>query len=71
MLVLSRKCNQEIVIGDDIKITVVRVQGNKVRLGVEAPQDVAIIRGELNVGEQPLGTTFEVEINEPPLVAHH
>lgn len=70
MLVLSRKCNQEIVIGDDIKITVVRVQGNKVRLGVEAPQDVAIIRGELNVDEQPLGNTFEVEINEP-MVAHH
>ena len=39
MLVLSRKQHQDIVIGDDIKITVLKVKGNTVRLGIEAPRD--------------------------------
>lgn len=47
MLVLSRKQQQEIVIGDDIKVTVLKVKGNTVRLGIEAPRDVRVIRGEL------------------------
>ena len=51
MLVLSRKHNEEIVIGDEIKITVVRVKGNSVRLGIEAPNDVPIVRGELTFRE--------------------
>lgn len=47
MLVLSRKQQESIVIGDNIKITVVAVQGDKVKLGVEAPKDVLIFRSEL------------------------
>lgn len=47
MLVLSRKQQQEVVIGDNIKITVVKIKGNTVRLGIEAPRDVKVIRGEL------------------------
>jgi len=47
MLVLSRKTNEKIYIGDDIVITLVAVQGNKVRIGIEAPGDVAILRAEL------------------------
>lgn len=47
MLVLSRKLNQEIQIGDNIKITVLKIKGNTVRLGIEAPRDVHIVRGEL------------------------
>ena len=47
MLVLSRKQQQDIVIGDDIKITVLKVKGNTVRLGIEAPKDVRVVRGEL------------------------
>ncbi len=47
MLVLSRKQNQEIIIGDNIKITVLKMKGNTVRLGIEAPRDVNVIRGEL------------------------
>ncbi len=47
MLVLSRKQQQEIVIGDNVKITVLKVKGNTVRLGIEAPRDVKVIRGEL------------------------
>ncbi|MCA8993492.1 MAG: carbon storage regulator CsrA [Planctomycetaceae bacterium] len=47
MLVLSRKKNESIVIDDRIRITVVEVRGDKVRLGVEAPRDVAIHREEV------------------------
>lgn len=47
MLVLSRKVNEEIIIGDNITITVVRVAGNRIRLGISAPDKVAIRRGEI------------------------
>ena len=47
MLVLSRKVDQEIVIDGNIKIRVLKIKGNTIRLGVEAPQDVHIARGEL------------------------
>lgn len=47
MLVLSRKLNEKINIGDDIVITIVRIDGDKVRLGFEAPRDVVIMRQEL------------------------
>ncbi len=48
MLVLSRKEDQTIFIGDNIKLTVVKMQGNSVRIGIEAPHDVRILRGELD-----------------------
>src|SRR4030042_357446 len=47
MLVLSRKVGEKILIGDDIAVTVVRVAQGMVRLGVEAPQDLTIIREEI------------------------
>lgn len=47
MLVLSRKPNESIKIGDNITITVVDVQGGKIKLGIEAPRDVPVIRSEL------------------------
>ena len=47
MLVLSRKVDQEIVIDGNIKIRVLNVKGNTIRLGIEAPQEVHIVRGEL------------------------
>lgn len=47
MLVLSRKPGEKIVIGDSIVITVVKTEGGHVRLGIEAPDDVAILRQEL------------------------
>jgi carbon storage regulator len=46
MLVLSRKIGQEIVIGNDIRITVVAVQGEKVRIGVNAPKEIVVDRQE-------------------------
>jgi carbon storage regulator CsrA len=47
MLVLSRKPLQSIVIGPDIRITIVKVERNQVRIGIEAPRDVTILRDEL------------------------
>jgi carbon storage regulator len=48
MLVLSRKPGEKIHIGSGITITVTEVRGNKVRLGIEAPRDIPIVRAELN-----------------------
>lgn len=47
MLVLSRKVGQKLVIDDKITIVVHRVSGNRVRLAIEAPNDVCVLRGEL------------------------
>ena len=47
MLVLSRKQNQEIIVGDDVRLTVLQVKGNTVRLGIEAPREVSVRRAEL------------------------
>jgi carbon storage regulator len=47
MLVLSRRESERIKLGDSIVVTVVRVTGDRVRLGIEAPADVLVLRGEL------------------------
>ena len=47
MLVLSRQKDESIVIGDDIKITIVDVRGDKVRLGIDAPREVSVHRIEV------------------------
>ncbi len=47
MLVLTRKLNQSIKIGDEVEITVIEVRGDQVRLGVTAPRDVAVHRKEV------------------------
>lgn len=47
MLVLTRGIDEGILIGDEIRITVVRVSGGVVRIGIEAPPDATIMRGEL------------------------
>jgi carbon storage regulator len=48
MLVLSRKKEEAIVIGDNIRVTVLEVRGNRVRLGIQAPNDVAVHRLEIH-----------------------
>jgi carbon storage regulator len=53
MLVLSRKQSQRIKLGDSIVITVVRVAGDKVRLGIDAPRDMLVLRDELEPHELP------------------
>ena len=47
MLVLSRGEGQVITIGDNIRVTIVEVRGDKVRVGIDAPRDVQVIRAEL------------------------
>ncbi len=47
MLVLSRKVEQTIMIGDDIEVTVLNIDGNQVRLGFKCPREIPILREEL------------------------
>ena len=47
MLVLTRKAGESIVIGSDIRVTVLEMQGRQIRLGIEAPSDVSVHRGEV------------------------
>ena len=47
MLVLSRRLGETLIIGDDIKITVLGISGNQVRLGIAAPKDVSVHREEV------------------------
>jgi len=49
MLVLARKINESLMIGNDIKITIVRIQGNIVRLGITAPNDLPVHREEIYI----------------------
>jgi carbon storage regulator len=54
MLVLSRKESQRIKVGDSIVVTVVRLSGDKVRLGIEAPRDMVVLREELDLASSPV-----------------
>jgi carbon storage regulator len=47
MLVLTRKSNQSIMIGDDIEISVLAIMGEKVRIGIQAPRDIPVFRKEV------------------------
>ena len=47
MLVLTRKSNQSIMIGDDIEVSVLSVMGEKVRIGIQAPQRIPVFRKEI------------------------
>jgi carbon storage regulator len=66
MLVLSRKQSQRIRVGDSVIVTVVRVSGDKVRIGIEAPSNIRVLRDELEFDDQielpmtprPIGKAF-------------
>ena len=47
MLVLTRKGNQSIMIGDDVEISVLAIMGEKVRIGIQAPRDIPVFRKEV------------------------
>jgi len=53
MLVLTRRVNERIVIGDDVTVTVLEVRGDQVRLGIEAPRDVKVLREEVLQRDEP------------------
>lgn len=63
MLVLSRKPEQSIQIGEKIRITVVSVEGSRVRIGIDAPREMAIFRSELL--EDRESRVFSTEEDEP------
>src|SRR3954468_5601598 len=50
MLVLARKLMEKLYIGDEICVTVVRLEGGQVRLGIDAPREIAVVRAELTPG---------------------
>ena len=52
MLVLTRKKEEKLVIGENITLTIVKIKGNSVQIGIEAPRDVRVLRSELAF-EQP------------------
>jgi carbon storage regulator len=59
VLVLTRKANQSIMIGDDIEISVLAIMGEKVRIGIEAPRSVPVYRKEVYVEIQRDGDAEE------------
>ncbi len=67
MLVLSRKVGEKLYIGEDIVLTVTMVKGNRVKLGIEAPEHVRVVRGELKPlvqeFEAPAGSDTEFELS--------
>ena len=68
MLVLSRKVGEKLVIDGNITVEVVRIQGNRITLGLVAPADVKILRGELNQKQSKAETT-ELVVEDGLLVA--
>ena len=64
MLVLTRKLQQQIKIGDQITVTILRVKGHTVRVGIEAPRDVRVVRGELPPKADESPTAQETTIIE-------
>jgi len=66
MLVISRKENQRIKIGDNIEIVVVSIDKNQVKIGIEAPKDVQILRSELieEIKEENIKANREIDIQQ-------
>lgn len=66
MLVLSRKPGEKILIGDNVTVTIVRIGPNTVRLGIDAPRDMNIVREELCQSSR----VIEVTIDDAAAAAH-
>jgi carbon storage regulator len=70
MLVLSRKESQRIRLGDSIVITIVKISGDKVRVGIEAPANVLVLRDELEVHEASAMVKELTQAAEPVALRH-
>ncbi len=62
MLVLSRKLGQRFQVGQDVRITVVKIDRNSVRIGIEAPDDVTVYREEIVPQQMMSGHPVNAEI---------
>jgi carbon storage regulator len=70
MLVLTRKSNQSIMIGDDVEISVLSVMGEKVRSGIQSPQEIPVFRKEiyLEIHRDELGVEDGAKLDESATV---
>ena len=70
MLVLTRKLQEQIKIGDDIVITILQIRGQAIRVGIQAPREVRVLRAELPehapASPKPEATTVELKGDVPP-----
>jgi carbon storage regulator len=79
MLVLTRRINETVLIGSHIRITAASIRGRHVRLAIEAPADVRILREELvraprdhnNTGPGVVGPPFRGRVRRPPIIEDH
>jgi carbon storage regulator len=71
MLVLSRKINEKIIIGDNIELTIVAVAGDTVRIGIQAPKDIKILRSEVleDIQKQNLEAASEAKLADKEIAA--
>ena len=70
MLILSRKTNQKILIGDNIEITIIDIRGDQVKIGVDAPSSVKVFREEIYQeiqNENRAALVRDTELNLPEL----
>lgn len=70
MLVLTRRMGETLVVGDDIKVTIVGVKGGQVRLGIEAPREVSIQREELLVKNEMIQQVAD-QLEDPKSHTQH
>jgi len=68
MLILSRRINEKIVIGDDIVISVVEVRGDQVKLGIEAPRNVKVFRQEVYDAIQDENRKAAASLSQLPVI---
>lgn len=68
MLVLSRKVGERIWIGDDIAVTVVRITGGGVRIGIEAPAEMPVVREELKIKLEQAEAEKKASVEPPPTI---
>ena len=66
MLVLTRKSNQSIMIGDDVEVSVLSIMGEKVRIGIQAPRTIPVFRKEvyLEIQQEKAGGSSRGEVDQ-------